>query len=84
MSTTPDLSSPPPLDPLYSFARAADLLGMTPRSLYQIARRGEFKIARPTKGALRIPHSELIRMMAAKTEVRPGPRKKRRGASVDA
>ena len=52
---SPDLASPestslPPLDPLYRFSQAAELLGMTQRSLYQIARRGEFKGAYPTKG----------------------------------
>jgi excisionase family DNA binding protein len=80
MSTPPP--DVPPLDPLYSISRAADLLGLTPRSLYQICARGEIKVARPTKGAVRIPHSELHRMMQARTEVRQVPRKKRRATPV--
>jgi hypothetical protein len=80
MSPPPDA---PPLDPLYTFAQAADLLAMKPRSLYTIAARGEIKVARPTKGSVRIPLSELYRMMQARTEVRQVPRKKRRAASAN-
>ncbi len=76
----PDLSSLPPLDRLYTIPEAAVLLALRPRSLYQICARGDIKLARPTPGAVRIPESELRRMMQAKVEVRQVPRKKRRVA----
>jgi excisionase family DNA binding protein len=69
MSTSPP---DPSLDRLFTIPDAADRLALKRGSVYQLVARGEIKIARPTKWAIRIPESELRRLMAARAEFRRG------------
>jgi hypothetical protein len=69
MSTPPDL---PPLERLHTIPipAAADWLALKPRTLYSLIAEGRLAVAHPTKRAIRIPESELRRLMRATAENR--------------
>jgi hypothetical protein len=79
MSTPP--SDPLPFDRLFTIPDAADWLALKPRTLRQSIAHGEVAIARPSKRSIRVPESELRRLMVARIEARARKPRTRRHAT---